>query len=156
MTIATLPGTTDVDLCDHCEKVLPARDRRNYTPRRAAIILAKGYCICPAAPEEVGVLASMDPATRNLYQELMELSRDEPEALSEPETPAETTRVDTAVFDVPTVSWATSVPHESPPQVLVIDGGGLIMGPPAPAPRRWVSPIRVVRDQVSWPVKRRE
>jgi hypothetical protein len=40
--------TAGVRICDACGRPVPARDKNEYTPARAQLIVDKGLCVCPA------------------------------------------------------------------------------------------------------------
>jgi hypothetical protein len=41
-----------VRLCDHCGRPLPALDKNEYTPVRAVLVAARGFCVCPPSGAE--------------------------------------------------------------------------------------------------------
>ena len=40
--------STDVHLCEICGRPVVARDKNEYTPARARLVVARGLCVCPA------------------------------------------------------------------------------------------------------------
>jgi hypothetical protein len=55
MTANRIPTPTpasEVRLCDHCQRPLPALDKNEYTPARAHLVAATGFCVCPPGGHE--------------------------------------------------------------------------------------------------------
>jgi hypothetical protein len=40
--------TAGVRVCDICARPVAARDKHEYTPARARLVVDKGLCVCPA------------------------------------------------------------------------------------------------------------
>ena len=40
--------TGGVRVCDRCGRVVPALDKKEYTPERARLIVERGLCVCPS------------------------------------------------------------------------------------------------------------
>lgn len=152
MTVATLPGRHSFDLCHDCEGVLPARNSRQYTEQRALIILAKGYCMCPAPSpdQDTTVLDNLAPETQSLYLELRLLSEERERELDDqqPDAPPADTMADIPAYGSSTTTAPTPIP--------VIDGGGLIIfAHHEPMPSKPVR-VKIVRSRELWPLRRRE
>lgn len=61
--VASVPS---VRLCSRCGKVLPAQHVREYTSRRADLLIERGLCICLAG----GSIEVLSPAVRQMYVDL--------------------------------------------------------------------------------------
>jgi hypothetical protein len=53
-TVHTEPAVSvdDVRVCGHCGRPLPALDKNEYTPTRARLVAATGFCVCPPGTAE--------------------------------------------------------------------------------------------------------
>ena len=51
----SMPATTgEVRLCDRCGRPLPAVHKNEYTPQRARLVTATGFCVCPSSTDGGG------------------------------------------------------------------------------------------------------
>lgn len=46
------PPPIEVRLCDSCRRPLPALDKNEYTPARANLVAATGFCVCAPGQHE--------------------------------------------------------------------------------------------------------
>ncbi len=62
MTVNT-ESAVGVRLCDRCGRPLPALDKNEYTPTRARVVAATGFCVCPSrGPEDVSRIPERAPS----------------------------------------------------------------------------------------------
>lgn len=52
MTTDQVRSEPAVRLCDHCGRPLPALHRNEYTPTRADLVAARGFCVCSPGTSE--------------------------------------------------------------------------------------------------------
>jgi hypothetical protein len=129
MTVATLPGFTDAELCQSCTQVMPARSLSQCTRERALVLLVRGYCMCPREP---GGAATLDPEARVLRQELTATMYQPVDFADDPEEPA--TTVDLVPVDESEDIWVeapqgpSSTAYVLPPTYMPAEDVPLVSG----------------------------
>jgi hypothetical protein len=62
MTTDQVRSEPAVRLCDRCGRPLPALHRNEYTPMRADLVAAKGFCVCSPGTSEGAAVRIPDRA----------------------------------------------------------------------------------------------